>query len=185
MLFVLIYYIIMSAVFSGNTYRGPVEEGFDFGSPVWQLCNLENGIYDIRIHEKSNPYSFKLTKNGKNYSITALTPQDLKTISILKSKVGTLESLTELLEKNKDHAFIINGPGLDVGGTMIKFEHVSNNLYRLTCDTAPASGGGGMSGRGSHKQRTNTRRRRTYQKKRVSLKRYRRRIGRTHRSRKN
>jgi hypothetical protein len=70
---------------------------------------------------------------------------------------------------------------------MIKFESVGNNIYKLTCDLAPASGGG-ISGCGSHKQRMNTRRRsrrrrrRTYQKKRVSSKRYRRR---SVRSRKN
>ena len=58
-------------------------------------------------------------------------------------------------------------------------------IYKLTCDSVPANGGGGISGCGSHKQRMNTRRRRrrrTYQKKRVSSKRYRRRSA---RSRKN
>ena len=70
---------------------------------------------------------------------------------------------------------------------IIKFERVDGKIYKLTCDSVPANGGGGISGCGSHKQRMNTRRRsrrrrRTYQKKRVSSKRYRRRSA---RSRKN
>ncbi len=191
MLFVLIYYILMSGVFGGNPYNTNAAGGFDFGSSEWNPCELENGIYDIHLNaDASESYSFKITKRETDaetkghYSIETPTESELKTYSRLKPVAGTLE----LINNNIGGHLFINGPGLDVGGMMIKIQRVGGdgNIYKLTCDLAPASGGGGMSGRGSHKQCMNTRRRRcrrqTYQKKRVTSKRYRRRSA---RSRKN
>jgi len=165
---------------------------FDFGSHEWDPCELENGIYDIRLNaDAPESYSFKITKietdaeTQGHYSIEIPTEHELKTYSRLKLVAGTLD----LINTNIGEPLFIDGHGLEVGEMMIKFERVDadGNIYKLTCDSAPANGGGGMSGRGSHKQRMNTRRRsrrrrRTYQKKRVSSKRYRRR---SVRSRKN
>jgi hypothetical protein len=181
--------------------------GFDFGSHEWDPCELENGIYDIRLNAHApESYSFKITKTNAetdaetyaetdaetdaetqgHYLIEIPTEHELKTHSKFNSFAGNIQ----LINNNIGKPLFIDGLGLDVGQMMIKFERVDadGNIYKLTCDSAPANGGGGMSGRGSHKQRMNTRRRsrrrrrRTYQKKRVSSKRYRRR---SVRSRKN
>jgi hypothetical protein len=178
--YMLFYYILMSDV------------EFDFGSHEWDPCELENGIYDIRLNaDAPESYSFKITKTDAetdgHYSIEIPTEDELKTYSRLKLVAGTLD----LINTNIGEPLFIDGHGLEVGEMMIKIQRVGGdgNIYKLTCDSAPASGGGGISGCGSHKQRMNTRRRsrrrrrrRTYQKKRVSSKSYRRRSA---RSRKN
>ena len=180
MLFVLIYYILISGGFGENTHQMNEAGEFDFGSLQWDPCKLKNGIYDIYRFDRDKSVSFKITKTDAkiegHYSIEIPTERELKTHSKLNLVAGNIEFINGNIGK---HLFI-DGRGIDLGTMMIKIERVGN-IYKLICDLAPASGGGGISGCGSHKQRMNTRRRRrrTYQKKRVSSKRYRRRSARS------
>ena len=113
----LFYYILMSDV------------EFDFGSRVWDPCELGSGrIYDIRLNaDAPKSYSFKITKTYAktqgHYSIEIPTEDELKTLSKFNSVAGTLD-----LINNIGKPLFIDGPGLEVGEMMIKFERVDGNI---------------------------------------------------------
>jgi len=137
--------------FSSNYYTRAMNDPFSvsqlFSLPPKTQCNLQDGIYQITTHDSSQGYLFKLTNISKGiYSITA--PDHAELSPLYKSTpIGTPEILSTLIR----HGFcIINGPGLDVGTTLISIEHIEDSMYyKLTCDIAPAGAAGG---RGSYKQ---------------------------------
>jgi len=127
----------------------PVSVSQLFSLPPKTPCTLQNGIYEIRSHESSSGYLFKLMKisNGEGiYSISAPVSDELPQ-SYTSTPIGTPEILSTLIS----HGFcIIEGPSIDVGTTLISIEHIQGSMYyKLICDVSPAGAAGG---RGSYKQ---------------------------------
>ena len=147
------------AAFSPNTHRGEQQGAPDdtalFGSPSNTPCTLQDGIYEIRSHESSSGYLFKLMKiphdkgkgKGKGEGIYSISAPDIDKLSqsYKYTPIGTPEIISSLIGSGY---CIINGPGIDVGTTLISIEHVDGStFYRLICDRSPSTGG-----RGSYKQ---------------------------------
>ena len=121
------------------------------------------GIYHIRDYVTNKQYDFLLTKSGEYFNIVPYPDQNNQEAKQMIERV----SMTDY-DVVRAPSLEFMGPGTDVGTHDIKIVKVGDNIYDIRYKEYPASSHDG--GRLSHK-RSSRRRRRTYHKKRISLKR--------------